>query len=122
RDEFRRVVDAARDLNVTVVDRYLARADVLGLIQSCDAYVSLHRSEGFGFTLAEAMWLGKPAVATLYSGNTDFMTPWNSYAVPYRMVEIPAARGPYRVGAQWADPDLEAAAAALRLVFTDREG
>jgi glycosyltransferase involved in cell wall biosynthesis len=121
RDEFCRVVDAARGLNVTVVDRYLGRADVLGLIQSCDAYVSLHRSEGFGFTLAEAMWLGKPAVATFYSGNTDFMTPWNSYAVPFRMAEIPSARGPYRVGAQWADPDLDAAAAALRLVFTDRD-
>jgi glycosyltransferase involved in cell wall biosynthesis len=103
------------------MERYLSRADVMGLIRACDAYVSLHRAEGFGYTLAEAMALERPVVATYYSGNVDFMTPWNSFPVPYRLVEIPEDRGRYARGRAWADPDLEAAAELMRSVFTDRE-
>src|SRR5439155_1012901 len=96
-------------------------ADVLGLIRLCDAYVSLHRAEGFGYTLAEAMALERPVVATYYSGNVDFMTPWNSFPVPYRLAEIPEDRGRYAKGRVWADPDLAAAADLMRAVFTERE-
>jgi glycosyltransferase involved in cell wall biosynthesis len=121
RDDYRRVVDAAQGHRITVFDRYLGRPEALGLIEACDAYVSLHRSEGFGFTLAEAMWLGKPAIATHYSGNTDFMTPWNSFAVPFRLVEVGAGHGPYAAHALWAEPDLGAAAELLRACFMEKE-
>ncbi|HEY2944040.1 MAG TPA: glycosyltransferase, partial [Vicinamibacteria bacterium] len=121
-DDLARVVDAAKGLPVTVLDRYLSRAQVLGLMRACDAYVSLHRAEGFGFTLAEAMALGRPVVATHYSGNTDFMTPWNSFPVPYRLVEVTSACGPYAKGALWAEPDRAAAAELMRRVHRDREG
>jgi glycosyltransferase involved in cell wall biosynthesis len=114
--ELARMSQAADDAGATLVDRVLDRRDVLGLIASCHAYASLHRAEGFGFTLAEAMALGRPVVATHYSGNTDFMSPWNSYAVPYRLVEVEEDRGPYARGMTWAEPDLDAAAAALRSV------
>jgi glycosyltransferase involved in cell wall biosynthesis len=120
-EDLRRVRAAADGLPVTILERYLGRADVLGLMAACDAYVSLHRAEGFGFTLAEAMALGKPVVATYYSGNVDFMTPWNSFPVPYRLVELAEDRGPYRKGNRWADPDIGAAAALLRKVYRDRE-
>jgi glycosyltransferase involved in cell wall biosynthesis len=122
RDDLARLVDAADGLPVTVIDRYLSRPDVMALIRRCDAYVSLHRAEGFGYTLAEAMALGRPVIATYYSGNVDFMTPWNSFAVPYRLVEIPEDRGRYRKGVLWAEPDQAAAAAMMRAVFEDREG
>ena len=121
REDLRRLREAAAGLPVTVMERYLSRADVLGLIRLCDAYVSLHRAEGFGYTLAEAMALERPVVATYYSGNVDFMTPWNSFPVPYRLAEIPEDRGRYAKGRVWADPDLAAAAELMRAVFTERE-
>lgn len=110
---------ARRD--VLVVDGYLPVEEQNALMASCDAYVSLHRSEGFGLTLLEAMALGKPAIATGYSGNLDFMTPENSYLVPYGMVDVPAGCGPYPATSRWADPDLTAAAQLMRQVFEDRE-
>ncbi len=120
-DELRRVADAAHGLRVTLLDRYLERSDHLRLMGACDAYVSLHRAEGFGFTLVEAMALGKPVVATFYSGNTEYMTPWNCFPVPWRMTEVAKARGAYRPGDPWAEPDLEAAAALMRRVFEEPE-
>ena len=83
----------------------------------CDAYVSLHRAEGWGLTMAEAMAGGKPVIATAYSGNVDFMTPENSWMVPYRLVDIPDTAGPYAGCRRWAEPDLDAAAAAMRDVY-----
>jgi glycosyltransferase involved in cell wall biosynthesis len=122
REDRRRLTDAASGLPVTIMDSHLSRPDVQALIVACDAYVSLHRAEGFGYTLAEAMALERPVVATYYSGNVDFMTPWNSFPVPYELVEMPEDRGRYRKGSVWAEPDLEAAANQLRTVFRDREG
>jgi glycosyltransferase involved in cell wall biosynthesis len=116
------VARAAEGLPVTICDRYLSRPDLLALMRSCDCYVSLHRSEGFGFTLVEAMALGKPVIATFYSANTEYMTPWNSFPVPYRMGEVRARRGAYRKGDAWAEPDVEAAAELMRRAYCDREG
>jgi len=121
RDDLARLADAAAGLPVTVMERYLSRPDVMALIRLCDAYVSLHRAEGFGYTLAEAMALDRPVIATYYSGNVDFMTPWNSFPVPYRLVEIPEDRGRYRKGVLWAEPDQDAAAELMRAVFAGRE-
>ncbi len=86
-----------------------------------DCYVSLHRSEGFGLTMAEAMAAGKPVIATGYSGNLDFMSSDNAHLVPYELREIPGGCGPYPAGDHWAEPDLDAAAAAMRSVFDDPE-
>jgi glycosyltransferase involved in cell wall biosynthesis len=91
------------------------------LMAACDCYVSLHRSEGFGLTIAEAMAYGKPTIATAYSGNLTYMTSDNSYLVPWRPTTIPGSCAPYPAGAEWADPDLDAAAALMRRVFTERE-
>jgi glycosyltransferase involved in cell wall biosynthesis len=92
-----------------------------GLFSVCDAYVSLHRSEGFGITAAEAMCMGKPVIATDYAGNTDFMNVSNSYPVAYRLIELEQDHGPYKKGEFWADPDLDHAAEQMRRVFTERE-
>ena len=84
-----------------------------------NTYVSLHRAEGYGLTMAEAMMLGKPVVATGYSGNLEFMDEDNSVLVPYSKVRIPMGQRPYPAGAMWANPDVEAAAAAMLRLASD---
>lgn len=112
--------EASAGRRVTMVDGVWEPARVRRLLAMCDCYVSLHRSEGFGLTLAEAMGLGKPVVATAYGGNVDYMTPENSFLVPYRLVTIERDHGPYRKGGSWAEPDLDHAAALMRHVYLNR--
>ncbi len=111
----------AEGARVIQLDRYLDRQEVVDLVAVCDAYASLHRSEGFGLTLAEAMALGKPVVATHWSGNADFMTPANSFPVGYRLVTLERDFGPYGAGGRWAEPDPDHAVEQLRRVVDDRE-
>ena len=86
---------AAKDANITVLDRVLSPDETLSLMDACDAYVSLHRSEGLGLTMAEAMLLGKPVIATRYSGNLDFMDDQNSLLVDYKLVRTGRSVPPY---------------------------
>ena len=74
--------------DVHVIDRSLSARERDALLVGCDCYVSLHRSEGFGLTLAECMALGKPVIGTAFSATTDFMTEENSYPVPYEMTRV----------------------------------
>ena len=110
---------AAEEPSVSIIDRYLQRAELNGLFRCSDAYVSLHRSEGFGFTMAEAMSIGKPVIATGWSANVDFMTQANSRLVRHRLVSLDRDYGPYRRGSRWAEPDLDDAAAGLVEIATD---
>ena len=105
---------------VTLLDTILTRSDTLALMAAADAYISLHRSEGFGLTLAEAMLLSKPVVATGYSGNMDFMTAENSYLVDYQMVPIADDVPNYEKGMCWAEPSVSHAAWQMRAVYDDR--
>lgn len=114
-------IAAANHPDITVMDGYLAQEVKDGLMASCDCYVSLHRSEGLGFTLAEAMSYGKPVIATGYSGNLAFMDDENSYLVPYTLTGVPPGCDPYPQEARWAEPDLERAAALMRHVFEHRD-
>jgi glycosyltransferase involved in cell wall biosynthesis len=111
---------AAAHPDVEVIDRYLSPSDNLGLTAVCDCYVSLHRAEGLGLVMAEAMWFGKPVIATAYSGNLDFMTAENSLLVRHRLVPIGPGADPYPADGEWAEPDVEHAAALMRRVFDDR--
>jgi glycosyltransferase involved in cell wall biosynthesis len=116
--ELQRLAEAA---GVTLIDRVMPRAEVCSLLATCDAYVSLHRSEGFGFTMAEAMLLGKPTIATGYSGNLDFMTPDDSYLVRYDRLTLDRDYPPYPVGCVWAGPSEEHAAELLRRVYKNQD-
>src|SRR5262249_13889377 len=117
----RRFHEEAEGLDVVMLDGYMSRPELTALMNACDCYLSLHRSEGFGMTIGEAMLLGKPAVATNYSGNVDFMTDENSYLVDYRIVPLTRDYGPYMRGNVWADPDLAQAARFMREVALDRD-
>jgi glycosyltransferase involved in cell wall biosynthesis len=113
------VKECQTDKRIQLMTNTLDRPAVLGLINACDAYVSLHRAEGFGRTLAEAMLLGKPVVATGYSGNVDFMHPTISASVPFKLK--PLAANDYQWLAPedmavWAQPDTKQAAAQMQAV------
>jgi glycosyltransferase involved in cell wall biosynthesis len=113
-DDFAR--QCAADPRIVLLNHTLDRALVLGLVNACDAYVSLHRAEGFGRTLAEAMLLGKPVVGTDFSGSTDFLTTMTGYPVKWRKKMLKTGDYPFietGEGAYWADPDIDHAAAQL---------
>ena len=116
RDAVRELHQQAEGLNVRFLDGYMDRPELCALLAAADCYFSPHRSEGFGLTMLESMSLGKPVIATAYSGNMDFMNDANSFLLPFTLATLQRDYGPYMRGAVWADPDLDAAAQLLRLV------
>jgi Glycosyl transferases group 1 len=118
---FRRLQQEAAGASIVFSNEILSRDAIHGLISSCDCFVSLHRAEGFGFTLAEAMNLAKPVIATSYSSNMDFMDEQSSFLVPYKLIEIERHHGPYKKGYVWADPDLDHAAALMQQIVAERD-
>ncbi len=117
-EKFNRHAGRAGD-NVTIIDGRLSRREICSLMSSCDCYISLHRAEGFGLTVAEAMAMGKPVIATAYSGNTDFMDLNNSFPVRYDLTVLDRDLPPYEKGMVWAEPDVGHAADLMRLVYED---
>ncbi|MGQ9896255.1 MAG: glycosyltransferase [Acidobacteriota bacterium] len=116
-DAFAQLTSAAQGSNIRILNGYLSREDKHALTQACDAYVSLHRSEGFGLTIAEAMYFGKPVIATGWSGNMDFMTPDNSFQVEVCPAVIRETTRVYCAGNIWVDPNVEHAAHLMREVY-----
>ncbi len=119
-EDFEHLRAAATAPNVRIETRTLPPADNHALTAACDIVLSLHRSEGFGLGLAEAMLLGRPVVATHWSGNTDFMDADCAAMVPVHLIPARDPRGVFEApGAVWADPDLGAAAAHLARLADD---
>jgi len=107
--------------DISLIDRYVPAGWVTAMIAQCDCYISLHRAEGFGLTMAEAMIMGKPTVATAYSGNLEFMTEENSYLVPAGEVQVGPGIPIYPAEGRWGDPSLEDAARIMREITADPE-
>ncbi len=119
REELERAIAGAT--NIRLINVMLPPADMSGLMADVDIVLSLHRSEGFGLVPAEAMQLGKPVVATGWSGNMDFMNERNSAPVSYRLVPV---QDPYdgaflSDGQLWADANVDNAADWLRRLAAD---
>ena len=119
-DDLRLVLDAiGDDERIVLRDAALPKAELCSLIARSDAYVSLHRSEGFGRPIAEAMLLRTPVIATGWSGCADFLDSETGWPVRSRL--RPVARGEYPFAAgDWAEPDLDHAAALMRDVYLNR--
>lgn len=114
------LVDAARmDPRILIRDEVIPALHLKSLQRCADVYVSLHRAEGFGLGLAESMALGKPVVATGWSGNMEFMSSENSCLVDYQLVPVPAGQYPGAPGARWAEPDIDHAASYMKRLATD---
>ena len=115
----------AREPRISVITEKLSYPEVLSLYLSADVYVSLHRSEGLGFGLLEAMALGKPVIATAWSGNMTYMDHTNACLVPYKLIpveaRVPAYSAETLAGLEpvWADPDINEAATWMKLLADD---
>ena len=117
--DFARIVDAVRAMsNVRLETRTFSGPDIHALTNAADIVLSLHRSEGFGLVLAEAMLLRKPVIATGWSGNMTFMDAESAALVDYRLIPARDPRDVY-FGAHWADPDQAVAVAHLRRLADD---
>jgi glycosyltransferase involved in cell wall biosynthesis len=106
---------------VTLIDKYFTKIETATLTSLADCYVSLHRSEGLGLTMSEAMALGIPVIATGYSGNLDFMNNENSLLVPSSQVAVGEGAEGYSPHAMWVEPDISAAASHMRDVYQNQQ-
>jgi GT2 family glycosyltransferase len=100
--------------NIFIIEKTMTRYEVDSLMHCCDCLVSLHRSEGFGLPIAEAMALGRAVIATPWSGNADFTNEQTAACVNYELVEVGRDCGPYKAHQHWAEPDIEHAAWWMR--------
>ena len=107
--------------DISLVEHYLSGAEQDELFADSSCYISLHRSEGLGLTMAEAMAHGKPVIATAYSGNLEFMNDNTSLLVPYSLTNVGPGNDPYSASAIWADPIIEDASSKMRLVWENPE-
>ena len=106
---------------VTLIDKYLTKIETTTLTSLADCYVSLHRSEGLGLTMSEAMALGIPVIATGYSGNLDFMNSDNSLLVPSVRVAVGEGAEGYSPHAMWVEPDISVAASHMRYAYENQQ-
>jgi glycosyltransferase involved in cell wall biosynthesis len=110
---------AASDKRIRIIDRTLDRAGMDDLMAGADVFVSLHRSEGFGFGAAEALASGKAVIATDYGGTTDFINESTGYPVDYALVPVQPGEYVKVEGQMWADPRPDSAVAAMRAIYDD---
>ncbi len=117
---FAQLKEALKGLtHTTLIAETLSREDVHALEAACDSFVSLHRSEGFGLAVAEAMFLGKPVVSTDWSATAEFVNETNGCPVAVDLIELSESHGPYEKGQIWANPRVSAAAEAMRRLAAD---
>jgi glycosyltransferase involved in cell wall biosynthesis len=109
------------DPDLILIEELLTREDTLALIAACDAVVTLHRSEGLGLLVAEAMVLGKPVISTDYSATTELVTPETGWPVDYRLIPVQEGAYPFHEGQVWADADVDHAAWQMRRVLGDQD-
>ena len=118
-ERFRQISES--DPRIRSLHGELSRQRILDLVASADCFVSLHRSEGFGLGMAEALLLERPVIATDYSGSTEFLSAATGYPVPYGMKQIVESEYPHGSGLSWADPDTAVAARFMRAVVANPE-
>lgn len=105
--------------NIYFITRNLTRAEVDSLLNASDVLVSLHRSEGFGLPVAEAMALGKPVITTNWSATTEFADETSACPVNYSQIKLQKTIGPYEKGNYWADADTAHAAEYMKKLRSD---
>jgi glycosyltransferase involved in cell wall biosynthesis len=106
--------------NIKIINKFFSLTEHHSLLNLCDAYISLHRSEGLGLVMAEAMFLGKPVIATNYSGNLEFMNNKNSCLIKYKKVSVKKYEYIYSHNQKWAEPDINEASKYMKKIKEDK--
>lgn len=109
------------DDRIHLITSMMSRQDIINFMHSCDAYISLHRSEGFGRVIAESMLLGKPVIVTNFSGNLDFCSEKTSYLVDGDLVPLKPGDYPMWEGQYWCDADINLASHKMQDVLQDKD-
>jgi len=109
------------DPDIFIIDQPLNRNQYRALQSLADVFVSLHRSEGFGLNMAEVMGLGKPVVATAWSGNLDFMDDDCAVLIPFALTPVPDGAYPHGQGQRWATPNHDTAVDAMRRLYREHD-
>ncbi len=121
-EPYKALLELLKDLpNCYLIDKTLSREMTYGLMNACDSYISLHRSEGFGLTVAESMLLEKPVISTNWSATSEFVNATNGCPVDFKLIPLTQNHGPYKVGQIWADPDPEHAASYMYKLVSDSD-
>lgn len=107
--------------NIYYITDTMSKIQVNSLIKCANVLVSLHRAEGFGLVMAEAMLNGVPVIATNWSSNTEFMDPDVACMVDYKFIKLNKDQPPYRAGAVWADPDIRQAALFMKRLVNESD-
>ncbi len=118
-EKLKRVV--AADDRIHIIEGTLPKPELLALYQACDCFLSLHRAEGFGRGIAEALKLGLHVITTGYSGNVDFCQPPHADLVDYTLIPVKKGQYPYARGQVWADPEVAHAARLMKRFVDQRE-
>lgn len=114
------IASAARgDRRIVVLETIMTQAEIMSLIAGCDCYISLHRSEGFGLGMVEAMLQGRPVIGTDFSGSADFLSSERGYPVSFTLRPVRCGEYIHAEGQVWAEPDLHSAVAAMRAVLAE---
>ncbi|HMK80979.1 MAG TPA: glycosyltransferase [Xanthobacteraceae bacterium] len=109
------------DPRIVLIERTMTRDEFEGLMQACDCFLSLHRAEGFGLGMAEAMLLGKAVVGTQFSGNVDFLNDETGFPVSFKLRRVEPHEYAWAHEQSWAEPDHDEAVAAIRSVRHDTQ-
>ena len=117
-----KIMELGLENNIILIDENLTNYEQYSLINACNVYVSLHRGEGLGLGMMEAMYMGKPVVATNYGGNTDFTTKKTALLVDYEMVkpkeiDIDA----YKYVEKWPEPNIKTAAKHMKYLYKNKD-
>lgn len=107
--------------NVYIIAKTFSKVEVNSLIKVCNSLVSLHRAEGYGLPLAEAMILGRPVIGTNWSANTEFMNAQNSCLVDFKLINLDQNYSMYKKGSRWADANIEHAAQYMNRLVSDAD-
>jgi len=115
------VMENKLEKKIIIIDEIFIKDDLMSLFNSADCYISLHRGEGLGIGMLEAMSLGKPVIGTKYGGNMEFMNEDNSFPVDYKMVKAKDDYSLYKDVQYWAEPDLLQAGSYMEELYLNRD-
>lgn len=117
---FMRTIEQCRyGERVIIINKVMTDNEIKNLVRCCDCFISLHRSEGYGRGMAEAMYFSKPVIATGYSGNMDFMNESNSLLITFKLIDVKDGEYPFWQGQVWAEPDIEYAVKHMVTLIDD---